>query len=109
MNTPHATPEDIRADAGTLARNRLLWLVRPLGFLGILLWVLSPGTADTPDLQPQMLLGFLLGAIYGVVFYAEEFRRHLQFQRDLGRTRRNRVPSEYYFGAIEEIRAKWSK
>lgn len=108
MDAPH-TPDDIRADAGTLVRSRLLWLVKPMGFLGILLWVLSPGTADTPSLQSPILLGFLLGAIYGVVFYAEEFRRHLLFQRDLGRTRRNRVPSEYYFGSVESVRVRWGK
>lgn len=106
---PATNHEELRADSGTLARRRLMWLVRPLGFLAVLLWVLSPGTADRVNLQPQILLGFLLGALYGVLFYAEEFRRQILLQYDLGRERRNRVPEEYYFGSIEQIRVNWSK
>jgi hypothetical protein len=106
---PAANTAELKANAAGLARQRLFWLIRPLGFLAVLLWVLSPGTADRVNLQPQILLGFLFGALYGVLFYAEEFRKQILLQYDLGRERHNRLPEEYYFGSIEQIRVKWGK
>lgn len=59
-------------ETSTTIPQRLLWLMKPLGGLLIVLWVISPGTADRASWQPQVAWAFLLGACYGAfVFYAD--------------------------------------
>jgi len=86
-----------------LARARLIWVMRPLGFLGLLLWVLHPNTSDRFDHAHMALIGFLLGAVYGLIVYGPQLKRYVSFRQPSGRHQANRVPEEYYWGQIDSI------
>lgn len=109
-NLSQATTElavEKQSDVQRLARERLLWAVKPFGFLGIMLWILSPETADQIDIQQETLLAFLLGSLYGVAVYYNDFKAYLIHRGQMGRDQHNRVPEEYYWGHVETVLARW--
>lgn len=91
-----------RSDTSRLARERLLWAVRPFGLIGLVLWVLTPGVAAQGELMAHCLQGFLLGAAYGLLVYGEQLKNYLQFRLEGGRDFKNRLPDEFYWGVIEK-------
>ncbi|HEX2859153.1 MAG TPA: hypothetical protein VHP58_03030 [Alphaproteobacteria bacterium] len=91
-----------RSDTSRLARERLLWAVRPFGFIGLVLWVLTPGVSAEGNLSAHCLQGFLLGAAYGLLVYGEQLKDYLQFRLEGGRDYKNRLPGEFYWGVIEK-------
>jgi hypothetical protein len=92
-----------KPDEVGLLRSRLIWVARPLGALGLLLWVLHPGVADRADHGTMMLLGFLLGALYGLVLYGSRLRQYLMLKPLAGRQQSNRFPTEYYWGEVAQV------
>lgn len=103
---------ELRTDAARLARERLIWAIKPFGFLGLLLWILSPGTADVPPAQltSLTLLAFLLGSGYGLVFYWARLREYVAFRfEENARDQKNRLPDEFYVGTVEDIRIEWNR
>jgi uncharacterized membrane protein len=86
-----------------LAQARILWVMRPLGLLGLVLWVLHPGIADQTEHAHHMLLGFVMGAGYGLIVYGSLLARYLRLRPPTERQQSNRVPNEYYWGQIEQI------
>lgn len=86
-----------------LLRSRLQWVLRPLGALGLVLWVLHPAVADRADVGSMMLTGFLLGALYGLILYGARLKQYLVLKPLGGRLQSNRLPSEYYWGEVAEI------
>ncbi|MBI1308547.1 MAG: hypothetical protein GC129_01635 [Proteobacteria bacterium] len=99
--TPQANIQ--RPRIGRLARARLAWALKPLGFLVLVLWVFYPSTADRFDHTHTALLGFLFGALYGLVVYGAALRQYVQLRQPLGRLQANRVPEEYYWGKVENV------
>lgn len=87
----------------SLARQRLIWVLKPLGLLALVLWVLYPTTADQLDHTHTALVGFLLGALYGLVVYTPAFKQYVLLSQPSGRLQANRVPEEYYWGRVENI------
>lgn len=83
---------------GALFQERILWLAKPLGGVMLVLWIMSPETTARTDLQSTTLLGFLLGAIYGIFFYHETLRGLLFTERENVRKVKNRLPDEFYWG-----------
>ena len=86
----------------SLARERLLWVLRPLGALALLLWILNPSVSAQRDIQQTALLGFLLGAGYGLLMFRKTLYYYLIDRRENQREMRNRLPDEYYWGRNEE-------
>lgn len=87
----------------SMAKERMLWATRPLGFLLLVLWVLHPYTADRPDHAQIALLGFLLGAGYGLIVYGSLLRGYISVGGGNARTQANRVPEEYYWGVVDRV------
>lgn len=94
----------VNAPAGpSLARQRILWAIKPLGLLVLILWVLHPQTADQPDHAHSALLGFLFGAVYGLAVCLPLLLQYIQIGKTGGREQMNRVPDEYYWGEIKDV------
>lgn len=87
----------------SLARARMVWALRPLGLLVLVLWILHPSTADQPDHAHSALLGFLFGAIYGLVIYGPILTKYFFVTQHDERQQVNRVPEEYYWGQIDKV------
>ncbi len=111
-NASNMLSVELHSDSARLARERLIWAIKPFGFLGIVLWILSPGTSDVPTAQltSLTLLAFLLGSGYGLLVYWERLREYLAFRlEDNARDEKNRLPDEFYVGTVEEVRIEWNR
>lgn len=86
-----------------MARQRMVWAMRPLGLLVLVLWVLHPSTADRVDHAHMALVGFLFGAVYGLIIYGPLLRQYLVVGQVSERQQSNRVPEEYYWGQIDTV------
>ena len=86
-----------------LARSRLVWVMKPFGLLGLVLWVLHPAITDRDELGTMLLLGFLLGALYGVVLYGRILMQYLSLKPLAARQQTNRIPAEYYWGEVTQV------
>ena len=86
-----------------IAKERSIWLLRPVMAVCVVVWAFHPTTALTENLREHILLGFLLGALFGIVLNLGIYRYYL-FTRRLNTTNRhNRVPDEYYFGHVKKV------
>lgn len=85
-----------------LARERLIWATRPLGFLLVVLWALHPASARGDDLIHLALVGFLVGLFYGLVVYGWVLRNYIFQDNKNQRFKPNRIPEEYYWGNISK-------
>lgn len=101
--SPAAPSASSRPSSAGLARARLIWVMKPLGFLLLVLWILHPSTADRLDHAHTALLGFLFGALYGVIVYGPTLQQYIRLHQPSGRLITNRVPDEYYWGKIDNI------
>ena len=103
MNTPQNI--DRQSQTGQLARERLIWAIKPFGFLAIVLWILTPETTDDGVIENLVLLAFILGGLYGIGFYYQSLKYYLVQRQAAGRNSRNRMPDEYYWGQVAEVRS----
>lgn len=71
------TPQDEGGERASIPQ-RLLWLMRPLGGVLIVLWIISPGTADRAEWQQQVAWAFLLGAFYALFIFWTDFYSVIQ-------------------------------
>jgi hypothetical protein len=85
-----------------LAKARIIWAAKPLGLLCLFLWVMYPSVADQVDYTRTMLIGFILGVIYGFVIYGNIYYQFINLRQESMRTRPNRLPEEYYWGHIDK-------
>lgn len=90
-------------DFQQITRERLLWLIKPLFTLGLVVWSLHPTTTAKDVVSENAELGFLLGAIFGIIMHRDVFKYFLITRRKETRHRRNRMPDEYYFGKIKQV------
>lgn len=86
-----------------IARERSLWLLRPLLIILILTWVLMPWAGHPSVLDRNTLLGFLGGALVGGLITKEAWVYFLVTRRKDTKHRKNRIPDEYYFGKVIEV------
>lgn len=86
--------------SGSLAKERLIWASRPMGFLFVALWLLHPSTASHTDYLHMALVAFLVGNFYGIVVYGSKLREYIVASNKNQRFKPNRVPEEYYWGNI---------
>lgn len=85
-------------DVRNIARERILWVIRPLGGLFILLWVLNPSVTAQTDVQHEALVGFLLGAVFSIYCHKDILLHFLFSRRESVMDHRNRWPDEYFWG-----------
>jgi len=85
-----------------LARERLLWAIKPILGVCIFVWVIHPATAVNDDMHQMQLRGFLVGALYGILVYRDSLKKFMKKRASNAETR-NRIPDEYYIGHIEKV------
>ena len=92
-----------------LAKDRMIWALKPILGVCIVVWVVHPATATTVDLGTAKLSGFLAGSIYGLIVFRSTLRKFLD--KTVQKTEQyNRFPDEYYMGHIEKVlRSKQEK
>ena len=96
------------ANNSHLAKERLIWAIKPFGLMAILLWVFDPSTAERLNGQAYPLMAFVLGVLYGLVVYWDDIRRLvIDRMMNVGRDQRSRIPEEYYWGEVESELARW--
>lgn len=86
-----------------IARERSIWLIRPVMAVCVIVWAFHPTTALSDNLEGNLLLGFLLGALFSIIINMGVYRYYLIVRRRNTMNRMNRVPDEYYFGRIKEV------
>ena len=86
-----------------LARARIIWASKPLGFLCLVLWVLHPAVADQTDYSRTMLIALIWGVLYGLLIYGNVYASFVRLRQQTIRTQPNRFPNEYYWGHIEKV------
>jgi hypothetical protein len=102
----NTTLENIN-NSSQLMRERLLWAIKPFGFMALLLWVADPASAGRIG-GTYPLLAFVLGVLYGLAVYGPELKKLvIDRLQDNTRDQRNRLPEEYYWGEIETELATW--
>ncbi len=98
--------KDVAYEYQAIAAERLAWVMRPVFFFSIIAWVLSPGTVRPNGLDHNTLLGFLLGALFGIVLNYGVLKHYLVVRRKDTKNRKNRMPDEYYFGKVMDVLQK---
>lgn len=94
---------DTDYDFQKITRERLIWLIKPLFTLGLVVWCVHPVTTAAAVVEQNAQLGFLLGAVFGIIINREVFTYFLVTRRKETKNRRNRMPDEYYFGKVKEV------
>lgn len=89
-------------DYQRIAKERFLWLMRPVTVVCIFVWCLYPSTV-LYNLEGNVLLGFLLGTVAGLLVNWSVLRYYLFTRRQNTLERKNRMPDEYYFGKIKQV------
>ena len=92
-----------KAGTSSLAKERLLWAMRPMGFVCLMFWIFHPSTFNHADPVRMALLGFLAGISYGLVVYGSKLRAFMTISTPSQRTKPNRVPEEYYWGSVSQV------
>jgi hypothetical protein len=86
-----------------IAKERMLWISKPLGAVFMMVWCVHPSTTMPDVVERNVLLGFLMGALFGLIVNMKVLRYYLITRRHDVMSRRNRMPDEYYFGKIKTI------
>lgn len=94
--------EDSAYKVEDIARERLLWVIKPIGAVSLVVWCFHPSTSTKAMTDSNSLLGFLLGAVLAIFIYREQLEYFLVSRRKTDRDSRNRVPEEFYFGEIKQ-------
>jgi hypothetical protein len=95
--------ESAKSVDAALVHARLWWLLRPMGALGLTLWVLHPAVSDRLGVTALALPAFLFGVAYGLVLFGHRFLPYIRLAPLTGRHQPNRVPAEYYWGEISQV------
>jgi hypothetical protein len=96
------TAREAGYDYGALAKQRMIWAIKPILGVCIIVWILHPSTGTSSDLHRTELQGFLIGAFYGLFVYRDALRAFIKKQRLVTEVK-NRIPEEYYMGHIEKV------
>ncbi len=87
-------------DYRQLARERMIWLVRPLWLMLLVIWVFEPQTVREEVRDENAMFAFLLGAGWVIYHYRKDFFKFARQRRERSIARRNRMPDEFYLGDI---------
>lgn len=93
---------DTAYEYGKIAKERTLWIIRPVAIVCIVAWVVHPNTSLASNVETNILLGFLFGALLGGFIYREQLQEFWTI-RLRGKDAHNRIPDEYYLGKVKEV------
>lgn len=93
---------DTAYEYSKIAKERTLWIIRPVAIVSIIAWVVHPNTSLTDHLERNILLGFLFGAALGAFIYRDKIQEFWTI-RLRGKDAHNRIPDEYYLGQVKEV------
>ena len=86
-----------------IARERSLWLLKPTTLVLIVIWCFYPSQDMMQALDANVMLGFLLGSVAGIIIKFSDLKYYLYTRRKNNENRKNRMPDEYYFGKIKKV------
>ena len=86
-----------------IARERSLWLMKPVTLVLIVIWCFYPSKDMMQSLDSNVMLGFLLGSVAGIIVKFSDLKYYLYTRRKNTENRKNRMPEEYYYGKIKKV------
>ena len=86
-----------------IAKERLLWVVKPLVIVSLTVFCLHPNTSRLENVDTSTLMGFLFGALFALFVRRDVIYHYMVVRRSEYRKRKNRMPDEYYFGKVKEV------
>ncbi len=86
-----------------IARERSIWLLKPITLVCIVIWCFYPSVDMMEHLDNNIMLGFLLGSVAGLIIKAQDLKFYLYTRRKNTIEQKNRMPDEYYFGKIKKV------
>ena len=102
-NDKKAKKVDKNYEYKEIARERSLWLLKPVTLVLIVLWCFYPSKNMMQSLDGNVMLGFLLGSVAGIIIKFPDLKYYLYTRRKNTENRKNRMPDEYYFGKIKKV------
>lgn len=85
-----------------IARERAIWVIKPIAVVVMAAWCFHPSTVKTNVLERNSLAGFLMGVAYGIFVNRDTLHYYLVTRRQEKRDKRNEMPDAYYFGDVME-------
>ena len=64
-----------------IARERSIWLLKPITLVCIVIWCFYPSVDMIRNLESNVLLGFLLGSVAGVIIKYPDLKYYLYTRR----------------------------
>lgn len=86
-----------------IARERSIWLLKPITLVLIVIWCFYPSKDMMQTLDANVMLGFLLGSVAGIIVKFSDLKYYLYTRRKNTVERKNRMPDEYYYGKIKKV------
>lgn len=86
-----------------IARERSIWLLKPITLVLIVIWCFYPSQDMMQQLEGNIMLGFLLGSVAGILIKISDLKYYLYTRRKNTVERKNRMPDEYYYGKIKKV------
>ena len=82
-------------------RNRLVWLIVPIGAYLLVVWVLHPANSNPAVLQQRMLAGFLFGLCYGLFLWRDALLMSMFRNFKAADILKNQWPDRFYIGRTQ--------
>ena len=86
-----------------IARERSIWLLKPITLVLIVIWCFYPSQDMMAQLDGNIMLGFLMGSVAGIIIKFSDLKYYLYTRRKNTVERKNRMPDEYYYGKIKNV------
>lgn len=102
MSTEKKQAIDTKYEYQQIARERALWVLKPVALVIMVVWCLHPATIEPELLRRNCLAGFLMGCAYSIFTNRATLRYYLITRRQEKINKRNEMPDDYYFGDIIE-------
>ncbi len=93
---------DTAYEYSKIAKERTLWIIRPVAIVMIIAWVVHPETSLQQHVETNVLWGFLFGSSLGAFIYRDKIQEFWTIRRR-GKDAHNRIPDEYYLGQVKEV------
>lgn len=94
---------DNELDYQKIAKERLIWLVKPLFIMLFVSFTVYPANVQYEVIERNSMIGFLAGAFFAVFLMRGWFTYYLVTRRKDTKNVKNRMPDEYYFGKVKEV------
>lgn len=93
---------DTKYEYHKIAKERAIWVIKPIAIVVMVVWTLHPSTTKPDVLKRNCLAGFLMGCAYAIFVNRATLKYYLITRRQEKRNKRNEMPDAYYFGDVIE-------